>query len=309
MTDKIEELPQGLLRNSAEHPSTDQEIAEKKKLLQRKEGEVEAEIREEKRVQYLICDKQFMDDVIQLKALRSYMFQQAKKITQTGPIELGQLNLLHFAEDGRLPSSEEWSSLEHQTNVLYGDLAEPDRRRFLYSQFPPFVIKTAGVFSLFALISLLVAFAATLMLSHDTTFFKLAIFTSFLMWLAALGGIGSIAFIGMNALAVEQDATFDITNKKLIGLRVLLGALFAVVLTLPFGYGSFKGFVTAIQTEPPEPTTGSALKSILLLLPFVLGFSTTLVIMIMNRFVDAVQTFFGKSNTLPAPPAASDTQT
>ena len=117
MTDKIVELPQGLPRNNVEHPSTDQEIAEKEKeLLQRKE----AEIREEKRVQYLICDKQFMHDVTQLKALRSYMFQQAKKITQTGSIELGKLNLLHFAEDGRLPSAEEWSSLEHQTKAVPG---------------------------------------------------------------------------------------------------------------------------------------------------------------------------------------------
>ncbi len=35
----------------------------------------------------------------------------------------------------------------------------------------------------------------------------------------------------------------------------------------------------------------------LLLLPFVLGFSTSLVIMILNRLVGAVQAFFGKSGT------------
>jgi hypothetical protein len=48
-------------------------------------------------------------------------------------------------------------------------------------------------------------------------------------------------------------------------------------------------------------------RAIMLLLPFILGFSTTLVIMILNRFVEAVQSFFGKSGGSPAagsPPMA-----
>jgi hypothetical protein len=133
------------------------------------------------------------------------------------------------------------------------------------------------------------------------------LFVAFLAWVAALGGIGSIAFIGMNALAIQDDATFDITNKKLITLRVMLGALFAVVLTLPFGFTSFAHFIEELQKK----TTASILdanapsiaaESLLLLLPFVLGFSTTLVIMVLNQFVEAVQSFFGKKGSPPPPP-------
>jgi hypothetical protein len=277
-----------------------------------------------------ICDKPFMEDVEQLKALRSYLIRQAKS-TAARTIELGDLNLLRFDQAGRFPTSEEWSDLEHRSNELYQHLTEPDRRRFLHGQIPDFVITTAEVLGLIALGALVVAFTGSLIanaLTHLelvnfgnkilaaiqgtlglTEFveasYRLLVFVTFLGWVAALGAIGSISFIGMNALAVQDDATFDITNKKLIVLRVVLGALFAVVLTLPFGLKAFTDFLSGLYLEnPAETTSGLASKSILLLLPFFLGFSTTLVIMILNQYVEAVQMFFGKRSS--PPPAAAE---
>jgi hypothetical protein len=122
------------------------------------------------------------------------------------------------------------------------------------------------------------------------------------VWLASLGAIGSISFVGMNALSVQDDATFDISNTKLLVLRISLGALFGVVLTLPFGFNSFTTFIDLLlqggsQTpEGSQPLKEVPLQSLLLLLPFVLGFSTSLVIMILNQFVDAIQSFFGKKS-------------
>ena len=276
---------------------------------------------------YSICDKQFMDDVTQLKALRSYMIRQAKS-TEAGIIELGDLNLLRFDEKGRSPTYAEWTDLEHRSNELYQHLTEPDRRRFLYGQIPWAVIKTAGVLGAVALGTLIVSFTAAVVMEALSLIakapalgpsatpqvwfycaeqaYKVLFFIGFLAWVAALGGIGSIAFIGMNALTVQEDATFDITNKKLIGLRVVLGALFAVVLTLPFGYHSFSVFITTLHGAHPIPEPSTT--SITLLLPFVLGFSTPLVIMILNQSVEGVQTFFGKRSSPPpavAPPAAA----
>ena len=69
----------------------------------------------------------------------------------------------------------------------------------------------------------------------------------YMIWLAALGAIGSISFIGMNALAVQTDVTFDLTNTKLIVMQIVLGALFEIVLTLPFGFGSFMDFLFDLQ--------------------------------------------------------------
>ena len=243
---------------------------------------------------YVISDRQFMDDVIQLRALRSYMIRQAKS-TKAKVIELGDLNLLHFGEKGRPPTREDWSDIEKRSTELYEHLAESDRRRFLCSQIPETVVGTALALGLIAMASLVVAFWIQTTGSAYTLFGTLV---CNLVWVAALGGIGSIAFIGMNALTVQEDATFDLTNRKLIGLRVVLGVVFGVVLTLPYGFGPFFNFVQDLMSnKTAEPASALAQKSILLLLPFVLGFSTTLVIMVLNRSIDAIQAFFGKSGT------------
>src|SRR5215813_9716186 len=70
---------------------------------------------------YFICDQQFMGDLRQLKALRSYMIRQAKS-TEAGTIELDDLNSFRFREPekgGRWPTREEWSHLEDRSNKLY----------------------------------------------------------------------------------------------------------------------------------------------------------------------------------------------
>jgi hypothetical protein len=67
---------------------------------------------------------------------------------------------------------------------------------------------------------------------------------------------------------------------------------------LPFGFQAFTRFCQALAEakEADAPST-LALQSAMLLLPFILGFSTTLVIMILNQFVDAIQSFFGKKSS------------
>jgi hypothetical protein len=250
---------------------------------------------------FLISDRQFMHDVETLKDLRSFMIQQAVSLrpSEAGKISLGVLNLLRYDDRGRLPSLTEWQLLEDHTQEFYEHLTDPVRRKFLYGRIPNWVVQTAGGLGVAALMALFLPFIV-----WDP---KIP-FLSYLIWVTALGGVGSIAFIGMNALAVQDDATFDITNTKLIALRVALGALFGAVLTLPVGYASFNEFVDELRMGT-KPATESLLvsRSVLLLLPFILGFSTSLVIMILNQFVEAVQSFFGKkSSSLPpaAPPAA-----
>jgi len=84
-------------------------------------------------------------------------------------------------------------------------------------------------------------------------------------------------------------------------LRISLGALFGLVLALPFGVRDFLDFCRNIAAESSvtlasaDSAAGKVTKqALMLLLPFVLGFSTTLVILVLNRLVDAVQSFFGK---------------
>jgi hypothetical protein len=120
----------------------------------------------------------------------------------------------------------------------------------------------------------------------------------FLIWLASLGAIGSVAFIAMNALSIQDDITFEITNMRLITIRISVGVLFAVLLSVPlvdFGFVSFCRELWKPSVFHVSDSKVITQQAALLLLPFVLGFSTSLVILIMSRMVDAIEVLFGIS--------------
>jgi hypothetical protein len=129
-------------------------------------------------------------------------------------------------------------------------------------------------------------------------------FFCYIVWLIGLGAVGAIAFISVNALSLQSDVTFDITNRRLLAIRIVLGSLFGVVLSIPFGFSSFVEFCTSILKPSQAASAQIALSSqdaksitvgaILLLMPFILGFSTSLVILILNRLVESVAVFFGE---------------
>ncbi|HEY4045036.1 MAG TPA: hypothetical protein VGM32_24765 [Rhodopila sp.] len=127
----------------------------------------------------------------------------------------------------------------------------------------------------------------------------------YLGWLVSMGCIGAVAFIGMNAISAQDDITFDISNIRLMILRVVLGGLFALVLTLPFGSESFIDFCYFIGTgenlggQAGQTAAGesSIARVLMLTAPFLLGFSTSLVILILNQLIDGVQAFFGKKSS------------
>ena len=194
---------------------------------------------------YGIHDWGFINDLKRLKELRSFLLNEAINISpqDSAPLSFGSLNLLKFEPNGRAPTEEEWAEIEAHTQTLFGLLTEPLRRRFLLGQIPSSVSLLPIVFAALAIISLIAAIVV-----QDTGIFGLTgrgvtTLPFYLLWLVSLGAIGSVAFVGMNALSVQQDATFDIGNKRLMILRISLGALFGLVLTLPFGFSSFLDFI------------------------------------------------------------------
>jgi hypothetical protein len=249
-----------------------------------------------------INDEHFMRDLNRLKELRSFLIQEAINISpddDSTVLSFGTLNQLRrppVGELGRAPTLQEWSDVERYTQNLFRLLTEPLRRRFILGGMPAWLsVAPIGlaIVALFALVGAVV-FGSIGAVGVRTLPF-------YLIWLICLGAIGSIASIGMNALSVQQDITFDLSNRRLMLLRVALGALFGLVLTLPFGFKSFLEFAASIHSASPDGHTGDPKTlfnaALFLLLPFILGFSTSLVIMILNRFIDAVQAFFGKPSS------------
>jgi hypothetical protein len=103
----------------------------------------------------------------------------------------------------------------------------------------------------------------------------------------------------MNALSIQSDVTFDLTNHSLLAVRILLGSLFGIVLSIPFGFESFVRFCESITRQGPDISAangvaGISLQAVLLVLPFILGFSTSLVILVLNRLVESIAVFFGE---------------
>jgi hypothetical protein len=247
-----------------------------------------------------ISDEQFMNDLGKIKQLRSFLIEQAVQLqpTEAASISFGKLNLLRFNEDGRSPNEEEWDSLERLTQALFSHLNDALRRRFLYSRTPAWFTPLVLCLGVVAITSLV---TCTFMWGWGVAYS--AVIPFFIAWVGSLGAIGAVAFIGMNALSVQDDATFDFSNNRLLVLRIVLGGLFGIVLTLPFGFESFIEFIGSLVNGKGAASAGIGLQSTMLLLPFVLGFSTSLVIMILNQFVEAIQSFFGKK--VSQPPAAS----
>jgi hypothetical protein len=69
---------------------------------------------------------------------------------------------------------------------------------------------------------------------------------SYFLWTTCLGALGSIAYLSVNALSIQIDVPFDLTNKSLLAVRIVLGSLFGVVLSIPFGFDSFVTFSESI---------------------------------------------------------------
>jgi hypothetical protein len=65
-----------------------------------------------------------------------------------------------------------------------------------------------------------------------------------MIWTSCLGGLGAISFLAVNSLAIQNDLTFDISNEMLVVMRIVLGALFGCIVSLPFGYQYFKDFAS-----------------------------------------------------------------
>jgi len=254
-----------------------------------------------------INDERLIQDLERLRELRSFLIQEAVRLGPDDAVALsfGKLNLLKYHPDGREPTEDEWLAVESDTRRLFGHLSDPLRRKFILGSIPLWMAMLPVVLAVLALASLilpvLIASKSTL-LAEGRVVLPSDVLPFYAVWLMSLGAIGAVAFIGMNALSVQEDITFDLTNKRLMILRIALGALFALVLTLPFGLGGFATFTRSIVVGTLDADAQLSSQAIMLLLPFILGFSTSLVIMILNRLLDAVQAFFGKSNTADRQP-------
>lgn len=245
-----------------------------------------------------IFDLQFQRAHRRLVDLAAFAGQLSKPLGGMAAVaaRLGPLNTLKFANSptGRDATDAEWIAVEERTQEIWSVLSDIDRRRFNSTQVPASFTTIVLIFLAFAISS--VGWAYWNLATKEST--PPVLLWAFLAFVVASGAMGAAASIGMNALSVQDDATFDLSVRKFLWLRVSLGALFGTLLTLPWAFPVFQIFVQDLGNiaKPVKIIeAGQLQQAAWLLSPFVLGFSTSLVILILTRMVEAIQTVFGKS--------------
>jgi hypothetical protein len=247
-----------------------------------------------------IKDNTFIDQVGRLKSLTSFLSQEgiAHSLPDAENVAIGTLFTLRHHPKGRAATADEWAALVKYNRLLFQPLTEGQRKRFLLGHIPsriahlPLLFATLSFGSLMACVLIPLVYSGMYSGSMDMTTYKVVAMPFYLVWLMSMGAIGSTAFIGMNALLVQEDITFDLLNAKLFSLRVALGSTFALVLGAPFAHDGFMKFLENFLFAKQTPTV-SIVDGLALILPFVLGFSTSVVITVLNRFIEATQSFFG----------------
>jgi hypothetical protein len=129
----------------------------------------------------------------------------------------------------------------------------------------------------------------------------ISFFIAIFLWTFSLGGLGVSAFFGTSLLSrLESEDVTDnkregqdrITDINYLRARLALGILFAFVVGLPFGFTSIAQAYKAVTTTD-IPLSDYLTVMTKILAPFLFGFSTTLVLGILNRIVDGIRSMLG----------------
>jgi hypothetical protein len=285
-------------------------------LIQRTPDRGPPSMSEEAKARIVISDTEFVRQLRILRRTRRFLIEEgvapARSTDNPTPFSLGFLNQVQRRfpfEKGIVPELRHWNLLEETQDSLQRYFTPELQRRFrlrttqkMITWLPLglLIIMFAALgFSVFASqadsISIAVSNAARIGLS--TVGWQ---FASYLVWTSCLGGLGAVSFLAVNSLAIQNDATFDLSNHSLVLMRIILGGLFGCIVSLPFCFPYFKEF-TAWVVKDGDIDSG---RGILLLVPFLLGFSTTLVMAVLNRMISGIETMFGIERKLTKQSAA-----
>jgi hypothetical protein len=251
-----------------------------------------------------ISDQRFAEQLDVIKKLKKFLFEERIPLPSDilESIDLGPLNNLKFASNGRVPTEAEWRALDEKLASLTPLLTPALRWKFRIRELQFFFITVPIFFMGMTVIATLSLALLMTFGSGDSPFFVAPYVMVFLVWTLSQGALGACAFLCVTAtlyafkersVSGPLHQTIDVTDKNILGVRVILGALFALLIALPIGGKSVLVVYQAFLAEHPVPAMEDW---IIALLPFILGFSTTLVLAIFNRVIAGISALFGISS-------------
>jgi hypothetical protein len=278
-----------------------------------------------------IGDRRFWQQLQTVRELKSFLLFENVifKDEDLAGIQLGILDLISFSPNGRIPTDKEWNEVDKKLNTLSKYLDPTLRRKRRLLRLKVYFRTLPLLFIALAISALLLDSFTRYMTTQQgglTLFGTTLDFVANLVWILTLGGLGTCGYLGTALMTesrrlashttsppdhVDQSASgptafsgmaaeIDLTDANLITTRIVVGILFAFILGYPVYHDKLHELILGLHqsgAENGQGGTGSsgnlAVDLAVILLPFILGFSTTLVLGVMERFVATVGSLFG----------------
>jgi hypothetical protein len=128
------------------------------------------------------------------------------------------------------------------------------------------------------------------------------------LWAASLGGIGAVSGLFVHVAGIAAQEAMRIEDRFSVLVRVFLGVAFSVVLTTIMVTGDLIKFFEYLSNMASADTAvraaalaaGREVRTTLLLLPFLCGFSIPFVLGLLDKAMQAVQMTIGMELRGPA---------
>jgi hypothetical protein len=253
-----------------------------------------------------ISDRRFIENLTQVYKVKQFLFEEKIRLEKKdlSDIDLEELNNLHYSSAGRTPTVKEWCKLDEKFVNISSHLTDEMRRKLRLYELGMFFKTFPVIFLAISIISVNGAVMLPSLIPDINSLFRFLLWQLYLSaWLLSQGGLGACAFVGTSMIvktipkknsypSSNIQEIIDVTDKNFLTSRILLGALFAAIIGLPFVSKSMHS-ITNLFYHDQDKLDPTSLPYILL--PFIAGFSINLVLTILGRFVLAIEAFFGGS--------------
>jgi len=256
-----------------------------------------------------ISDQLFMRQLAQTRGLVTFLMQKQVLLNEPEVLSgLAALGSMRYSTRGRAATEEEWQKLYATSQGVTSQIPSQMLTAFSIWRLRRFF----GVVPIVFLIMGIVALEATYLnnanaLEHQAWYYFISL-AAVLFWTSALGGLGTAAFFGTSLLAQlasahanDEAKLKEITDYNYLQARLIVGVLFAFVLGLPFGRLSLDTASTSLYDDIVW-NADLVTTAMHILAPFLLGFSTALVLAILDRLIEGMKTILGVGQPTQQPP-------
>ena len=215
---------------------------------------------------------------------------------------------MRYSHAGRAASEEEWQKLYTMSQGLF-ELPLETTTAFNISRLRTFFSVLPLIFLIMGVVALETTYLQGFAVKGSGWYYFIGL-AAVLSWTCALGGLGTSAFFGTSLLAQlastagkDEAKIKEITDHSYLQTRLMIGVLFAFVLGLPFGHLSLDTASHVLYNDVIWDA-GLATTVMHILAPFLLGFSTSLVLAILERLIEGFKTILGVGQAMQQPPPA-----